>query len=183
MFKQEVITETENYLQFFAVYVSHPLVIFFVLTHIANNLHVMSQVEYKYIWSIEPAPSAVLRSTSSPPTQATTATTNVLSSLKNTKETYLEAVRILLVLLDNVLKYPNEIKYRSIRLENKSIKEKLLSLEGCSELLTAIGFKRSANEFTLPLDASLDLLRAYRDALIKRRDYWLNYNQEITSTG
>lgn len=143
----------------------------------------MSQVEYKYIWSIEPASSAVLRSTSSPRTQAATASSNVLSSLKNTKETYLEAVRILLVLLDNVLKFPNEVKYRSIRLENKAIKEKLLSLEGSSELLTAIGFKKTANEFTLPLDASLDLLRAYRDALIKRRDYWLNCNQEITSQG
>ncbi|XP_065369389.1 peptide-N(4)-(N-acetyl-beta-glucosaminyl)asparagine amidase [Calliphora vicina] len=135
----------------------------------------MSQVDYKYIWSIEPAPTAALRSTSSPPPQIT----NVLSSLKNTREAYLEAVRILLVLLDNVLKYPNELKYRSIRIENKSIKERLLSLEGCSQLLTAIGFKRSANEYILPLEASLDVLRSYRDALVKRRDYWLNQKQAI----
>lgn len=139
----------------------------------------MSQVDYKYIWSIEPAPTAALRSTSSPPPQIT----NVFSSLKNTREAYLEAVRILLVLLDNVLKYPKELKYRSIRIENKSIKERLLSLEGCSQLLTAIGFKCSANEYILPLEASLDVLRSYRDALVKRRDYWLNQKQAIITEG
>ncbi|XP_037821916.1 peptide-N(4)-(N-acetyl-beta-glucosaminyl)asparagine amidase [Lucilia sericata] len=141
----------------------------------------MSQVDYKYIWSIEPAPTAAaLRSTSSPPQPSSSSPiTSVLSSLKNTKEAYLEAVRILLVLLDNVLKYPNELKYRTIRSENKSIKEKLLSLEGCSQLLSAIGFRRSGSEYKLPLEASLDVIRAYRDALVKRRDYWLNHKQEI----
>lgn len=144
----------------------------------------MSKVDYKYIWSIEPAPATVttaLRSTSSPP--ATPQLNNVLSSLKNTKESYLEAVRILLVLLDNVLKYPNELKYRTIRIENKSIKEKLLSLEGCSQLLTAIGFKRVANEYKLPLDASLDVIREYRDALMKRREYWANHKEDIRAEG
>lgn len=145
----------------------------------------MSKVDYKYIWSIEPAPAAVttaLRSTTSPPA-ATPQFNNVLSSLKNTKESYLEAVRILLVLLDNVLKYPNDLKYRTIRIENKSIKEKLLSLEGCSQLLTAIGFKQVANEYKLPLEASLDVIREYRDALMKRREYWLNHKENIRVEG
>lgn len=137
-----------------------------------------SQVDYKYIWSIEPAPSTALRSTSSLPTQTTT---NVLSSIKNTKEAYLDAVRILLVLLDNVLKYPTEMKYRSIRIENKSIKEKLLSLEGCSELLSAIGFKLSSGEYKLPVDVPLDAIRDYREALLKRRDYWSNRKNEIVA--
>lgn len=139
-----------------------------------------SQVDYKYIWSIEPAPSTALRSTSSLPSQTTT---NVLSSLKNTKEAYLDAVRILLVLLDNVLKYPTEMKYRSIRIENKSIKEKLLSLDGCSELLSAIGFKLSSGEYKLPLDVPLDVIREYREALLKRRDYWTNRKTEIVAEG
>lgn len=144
-----------------------------------------SQVDYKYIWSIEPAPTTALRSTSSSPltAQTTTTATNVLSSLKNTKEAYLEAVRILLVLLDNVLKYPTELKYRTIRIENKSIKEKLLSLEGCEQLLIAIGFKLTDGEYKLPLNVSLDVIRDYRNALVKRRDYWSNCKQEIVSQG
>lgn len=140
----------------------------------------MSQVDYKYIWSIEPSPNANTprSSTSSAPTQM-----NVLSSVKNTKEEYLEAVRILLLLLDNILKYPNELKYRSIRIENKLVKERLLTLEGLNELLIAIGFKRTASEYNLPLEASLDVLQAYRDALIKRRDYWSGHKEGVVAKG
>lgn len=126
------------------------------------------EINYKSIWSIEPAAS----SSSRPPNP------NTQCSQRNTKEAYLEAVRIILLLLDNIINHPNENKYRTIRIENKTIKEKLLTLEGCVELLTSIGFQRSDDQYTLPNDSSLELIRSYRDALSKRRDFWMNRKED-----
>lgn len=98
------------------------------------------------------------------------------ADLKGLKDTYLEAVRILLVLLENVLSQPDNPKYRTIRLENKAIKEKLLSLPGCEKLLAAIGFIRSpgSSAFTLPNEVSMQQVQQYRDALQERRSAWLS---------
>lgn len=98
------------------------------------------------------------------------------ADLKGLKDTYLEAVRILLVLLENVLSQPDNPKFRTIRLENKAIKEKLMSLPGCEKLLTAIGFTRSpgSSAFTLPNEVSMQQVQKYRDALQERRSAWLS---------
>lgn len=53
---------------------------------------------------------------------------------------YIEAVTILLKILDNIIREPTNEKYRSIRLENKIVREKLLSLGGMRGLLDRIGF-------------------------------------------
>lgn len=53
---------------------------------------------------------------------------------------YTESVQILLRLLDNVIREPQNEKFRTIRLENKLIKEKLLGLNGVREFLHKIGF-------------------------------------------
>lgn len=53
---------------------------------------------------------------------------------------YIESVAILLKLLDNVIREPHTDKYRTIRFENKTIKEKLLPLNGVREFLLKIGF-------------------------------------------
>lgn len=92
------------------------------------------------------------------------------------QQKYLEAARILLVLLENVLSQPNNPKFRTIHLENKAIKEKLLSLKGSERLLDAIGFKRtpSSNVYTLPSEVPLLQIQKYRDVLKKRREAWLN---------
>lgn len=89
------------------------------------------------------------------------------------KEAYLEGSRILLKLLGNVLDDPGNDKYRKIRSENKTIKEKLLRLDGCAELLRAIGFKAAGEEWVLTQDVSLQRLRLYRDKINERREAWL----------
>lgn len=53
---------------------------------------------------------------------------------------YIDSVQILLRILDNVIREPQNDKYRTIRLENKIIKEKLLCLNGVRELLKKMGF-------------------------------------------
>lgn len=60
---------------------------------------------------------------------------------------YIDAVTILLKILDNIIREPNNEKYRTIRLENKIIKEKLLALVGMRSLLEQIGFVEVCNNF------------------------------------
>lgn len=55
-------------------------------------------------------------------------------------DSYVDSVTILLRILDNIIKEPHNEKYRSIRLENKVIKEQLLRLQGVRQLLEKIGF-------------------------------------------
>lgn len=59
---------------------------------------------------------------------------------------YVDAVTILLKILDNIIREPNNVKYRTIRLENKIIKEKLLAVVGMRALLEQIGFVEVRNE-------------------------------------
>lgn len=60
--------------------------------------------------------------------------------LQSNKIMYIDSVSILLRILDNIIREPHNDKYRSIRLENKIIKEKLLLLTGVRLLLEKIGF-------------------------------------------
>lgn len=53
---------------------------------------------------------------------------------------FVESISILLRILDNIIREPQNDKYRNIRLENKVIKKKLLSLNGVYQLLFKIGF-------------------------------------------
>lgn len=61
-----------------------------------------------------------------------------LETANSTK--YIESVTILLKILDNVIREPQNDKYRTIRLENKIIKEKLLCLNGVRAILEKVGF-------------------------------------------
>lgn len=64
----------------------------------------------------------------------------------NSTEKYSEGVVILLTLLENVIREPQNNKFRAIRLENKVIKEKLLCLHGIRELLVGIGFEEVCSD-------------------------------------
>lgn len=62
-----------------------------------------------------------------------------IENTSNTKD-FVDSISILLRILDNIIREPQNEKYRTIRLENKIIKEKLLSLNGVYKLLKKIGF-------------------------------------------
>lgn len=89
---------------------------------------------------------------------------------QNSRESYLEAVRILLILLDNVIREPNNPKFRAIRLENPTIHKKLLSLAGVTDLLREIGFIRTQSEYVLPENIVLENIKQYRDVIQSRVD-------------
>lgn len=58
----------------------------------------------------------------------------------NSKNVYIHGIEILLKLLDNILNFPENEKYRRIRLDNKIIKDKLLKIRGMMFVLKSIGF-------------------------------------------
>ena len=52
-----------------------------------------------------------------------------------------DACEILVKLLSNVIRDPNNMKYRSIRLSNPKIESKLLAANGAFETLFSVGFE------------------------------------------
>ncbi|XP_067631339.1 peptide-N(4)-(N-acetyl-beta-glucosaminyl)asparagine amidase [Eurosta solidaginis] len=160
----------------------------------------MSEVNFDCIHSIEPnaldnTPTAALKATDTTSPTAPSSTTNTFTAsntpsstdangsavtseqapkpLKNSKDSYLEATRILIVLLENILSEPQNTKYRTIRFQNKAIKERLLSVAGIAQLLDAIGFKCNISDYTLPQEVPLERIQKYRDVLKERRESWL----------
>ncbi|XP_055920485.1 peptide-N(4)-(N-acetyl-beta-glucosaminyl)asparagine amidase [Eupeodes corollae] len=101
---------------------------------------------------------------------------------RNSRESYLEAVRILLILLDNVIREPNNPKYRAIRLENRTIREKLLSLAGVTDLLREIGFIRTQSEYVLPETTVLENIKQYREVIKRRVDNFVEKPIPSTSS-
>merc|ERR1712008_410427 len=57
-----------------------------------------------------------------------------------------EAVEILVKLLSNVVRDPNNIKYRQVKLSNKKVEENLLSAAGAFEVLFSVGFEEDEDK-------------------------------------
>merc|ERR1719361_1990172 len=76
-----------------------------------------------------------------------------------------EAVNILVKLLTNVINHPGEIKYRQVRLGNKTIEEKLLPASGAFEVLFSCGFEETDDKLVLPLDTPDQILKEFLRAL------------------
>ena len=65
----------------------------------------------------------------------------------NDEKAVMQALDILLKLIKNILKSPQEEKFRKIKKTNKSIASKLLAVDGISELILALGFESISDEF------------------------------------
>lgn len=59
---------------------------------------------------------------------------------ENDDKVYKEVCDVLSRLCRNVIKYPNEIKYRMVRLSNQIVVDKILPAVGAMECLFEIGF-------------------------------------------
>uniref|UniRef100_A0A2M4AG74 Peptide-N(4)-(N-acetyl-beta-glucosaminyl)asparagine amidase n=1 Tax=Anopheles triannulatus TaxID=58253 RepID=A0A2M4AG74_9DIPT len=88
----------------------------------------------------------------------------------NPRESYLVATETLLRLLDNIIREPQNAKYRTVRLENPSIKEKLLSVVGMKQLMLGIGFIEANGTLTVPPNVLLASLRKYREFINERKE-------------
>uniref|UniRef100_A0A8C0P2X6 Peptide-N(4)-(N-acetyl-beta-glucosaminyl)asparagine amidase n=2 Tax=Canis lupus familiaris TaxID=9615 RepID=A0A8C0P2X6_CANLF len=60
---------------------------------------------------------------------------------QNSPETFLEASKLLLTYADNILRNPNDEKYRSIRIGNTAFSTRLLPVRGAVECLFEMGFE------------------------------------------
>lgn len=83
----------------------------------------------------------------------------ILNLESATTNAYIESVTILLKILDNVIREPQNDKYRTIRLENKIIKEKLLCLNGVRQLLHKIGFIEVRWDYRICLKTKMNIIK------------------------
>jgi len=68
---------------------------------------------------------------------------------ENSSQDFLTASEILLKFANNILKSPNEPKYRKIRLGNPTVESKLLPVSGAMECLFEMGFTEVLTDYNL----------------------------------
>eukprot|EP00947_MAST-08B_sp_MAST-8B-sp1_P006535 g6535.t1 len=77
------------------------------------------------------------------------------------------AFKILSKVLGNIAASPSEAKYRTLKVDNKTV-AKLLTVEGTRELLVAAGFVDSGATLSLPESAELEPLHAALAVVLER---------------
>ncbi|XP_036617104.1 peptide-N(4)-(N-acetyl-beta-glucosaminyl)asparagine amidase [Trichosurus vulpecula] len=93
---------------------------------------------------------------------------------QNPRETFLEASRLLLTYADNILRNPNDEKYRSIRIGNAAFSTRLLPVRGAVECLFEMGFEEGETHLVFPKQASVEQLQKIRDLIARERSSRLN---------
>ncbi|XP_003480044.1 peptide-N(4)-(N-acetyl-beta-glucosaminyl)asparagine amidase isoform X2 [Cavia porcellus] len=88
---------------------------------------------------------------------------------QNTSETFLEASKLLLTYADNILRNPNDEKYRSIRIGNTAFSTRLLPVRGAVECLFEMGFEEGETHLIFPKKASVEQLQKIRDLIAVER--------------
>ncbi|XP_017361703.1 peptide-N(4)-(N-acetyl-beta-glucosaminyl)asparagine amidase isoform X1 [Cebus imitator] len=88
---------------------------------------------------------------------------------QNTPDTFLEASKLLLTYADNILRNPNDEKYRSIRIGNTAFSTRLLPVRGAVECLFEMGFEEGETHLIFPKKASVEQLQKIRDLIAIER--------------
>ncbi|XP_063041866.1 peptide-N(4)-(N-acetyl-beta-glucosaminyl)asparagine amidase [Engraulis encrasicolus] len=96
---------------------------------------------------------------------------------ENTNEVFLDVSKILLTYADNILRNPNEDKYKSIRIGNPTFSTKILPVSGAVECLFEMGFEEGDTHLIFPMTASVEQLRRVRERIATER------NQRMGATG
>ncbi|XP_049726757.1 peptide-N(4)-(N-acetyl-beta-glucosaminyl)asparagine amidase isoform X2 [Elephas maximus indicus] len=107
--------------------------------------------------------AAALGSSSGSPSPA------VAELCQNSPETFLEASKLLLTYADNILRNPNDEKYRSIRIGNTAFSTRLLPVRGAVECLFEMGFEEGETHLIFPKKASVEQLQKIRDLIAIER--------------
>ncbi|KAF3833509.1 hypothetical protein F7725_024713 [Dissostichus mawsoni] len=96
----------------------------------------------------------------------------VTTLCENSDKVFLDAAKLLLTYSDNIMRFPNEEKYRSIRIGNPTFSTKLLPIKGAVECLFEMGFEESNFQHVL-LYENLDLQQKALSCIPEER---LRYN-------
>ncbi|XP_060637885.2 peptide-N(4)-(N-acetyl-beta-glucosaminyl)asparagine amidase [Anolis sagrei] len=102
---------------------------------------------------------------------------------QNPTETFLEASRLLLTYADNIIRHPNEEKYRSIRIANQAFSTRLLPVRGAVECLFEMGFEEGETHLVFPKEASIEQLRKIRDLIAGERNSRLHGSNQTEKSG
>nr|XP_020476497.1 peptide-N(4)-(N-acetyl-beta-glucosaminyl)asparagine amidase [Monopterus albus] len=103
----------------------------------------------------------------------------VTTLCENSNEVFLDVAKLLLTYADNILRYPNEEKYRSIRIGNPTFSTKLLPIKGAVECLFEMGFEEAETHLVFPKSASVEKLKLIRESIAAERDQRLRVGQPV----
>ncbi|XP_028316958.1 peptide-N(4)-(N-acetyl-beta-glucosaminyl)asparagine amidase isoform X2 [Gouania willdenowi] len=98
----------------------------------------------------------------------------VTTLCENTNEAFLDVAKLLLTYADNILRYPNEDKYKSIRIGNPTFSTKLLPIKGAVECLFEMGFEEAETHLVFPKSASVERLKLIRESIAAEREQRLH---------
>ncbi|OCT75874.1 peptide-N(4)-(N-acetyl-beta-glucosaminyl)asparagine amidase [Xenopus laevis] len=101
---------------------------------------------------------------------ATQDSSAVAELCQNKRQEFLDASQLLLTYADNILRSPNEEKYRSIRIGNTAFSTRLLPVRGAIECLFEMGFEEGETHLVFPKMASVEKLRKVRDHIATERN-------------
>lgn len=106
----------------------------------------------------------------------------VTTLCENSNEVFLDVAKLLLTYADNILRNPNEDKYRSIRIGNPTFSTKLLPIKGAVECLFEMGFEEAETHLVFPKSASVEQLKLIRESIAAERDQRLQGGQPVQPT-
>jgi len=87
--------------------------------------------------------------------------------LDNDPSVKTDACDILVRLLANIVKNPNNIKYRQVKLTNPKIETKLLPAAGAFEVLFSVGYEEADDSLILPLSVPISKVEKFKEAIEK----------------
>uniref|UniRef100_A0A3B3CP77 Peptide-N(4)-(N-acetyl-beta-glucosaminyl)asparagine amidase n=1 Tax=Oryzias melastigma TaxID=30732 RepID=A0A3B3CP77_ORYME len=103
----------------------------------------------------------------------------VTTLCENSTEVFLDAAKLLLTYADNILRYPNVEKYRSIRIGNPTFSTKLLPIKGAVECLFEMGFEESSMGFFLILQSNFQHVLQYESPELQQKARSVIPHQEL----
>ena len=79
-----------------------------------------------------------------------------------------KVLQVLGKILGNIAREPREIKFRVLKLANKTVAEHLVPQPGALVLLAAVGFENDGSVLSLPLESNIAAVRLAADAVAER---------------
>ncbi|XP_078701033.1 peptide-N(4)-(N-acetyl-beta-glucosaminyl)asparagine amidase-like isoform X1 [Branchiostoma floridae x Branchiostoma belcheri] len=102
--------------------------------------------------------------------------------LTNPSSVFLDCSEILLRYAENIIRNPQEPKFRTIRLENQVVRARLVPVPGALDCLKAMGFTQKEEKLVLLPDTPLDNVIKIRDQITVERLKQLSLAPQNTQT-
>jgi len=80
----------------------------------------------------------------------------------------------------NILENPDELKYRTLRLQNKTLRERIFDLHGAKEIMSILNFKRM--NATDPPEVAMIFQADTQDSFFALREAWAWLEQQFDSS-